>query len=471
LAVPLLSQVKRGYLVHELGVPASHIFNSRDASFVQGVMTATDGRGVDVVINSLVGDLMHASWGCLVPVGRLVEIGKRELIDAGRLDMSVFLRNATFTAFDLSEFFYARDPFNRGVWDRPVAETVELYRAGHLKPPPFKVFDVANIAQAYRYFAGTSRVAKVVISLENSQSLVSVAPATYHSVLDPQKVYLLVGCLGGLGCSLSRWMMARGARHFVFLGRSGSDKRSAQQLVCRLQKAGAGVGVVRGDVAAAVLACLATGWRIGGVVQAAMGLHEALFTRMPNKAYHTGIQPKWAGTWNLHNALAGHDDALDFFLLTSSVSGSIGTATERNYCSANGFLDAFARWRHAQGKPAVSVGLGMISEVGYLHENPKIEVLLLRKGIQPLDEQEFLQVVDLAPVSEAAHDPADAHLLTGFELAEVRELQARGVDVTSHGVLKDARTAMLATSLKAEQEAETRARQRQRQEIQPLAKM
>lgn len=144
------------------------------------------------------------------------------------------------------------------------------------------------------------------------------------------------------------------------------------------------------------------------------------------------------------------------------MSGSIGTATESNYCSAKGFLDAFARWRRAQGKPAVSIGQGMISEVIYLHENPKIEALLLRKGIQPLEKQEFLQVVNLALVSEAAYDPADAHLLTGLEPAKVRELQAREFDVTSHGVLKDARTAMLATSLKAEQEAETRARQRQR---------
>ena len=95
----------------------------------------------------------------------------------------------------------------------------------------------------------------------------------------------------------------------------------------------------------------------------------------------------------------------------------------------------------------------MISEVGYLHENPEIEALLLRKGIQPLDEQEFLQVVDLALVSEAAHDPADAHLLTGLEPAGVRDLQRRGFDVSSQGVLKDARTTVLAASLKAEQEA------------------
>ena len=56
--------------------------------------------------------------------------------------------------------------------------------------------------------------------------------------------------------------------------------------------------------------------------------------------------------------------------MTSSVSGSVGTATEGNYCAANYFLDIFARFLKSKGLPGISVGLGMISEVGYLHENP-----------------------------------------------------------------------------------------------------
>ena len=104
------SQLKRDYLTKEMGVPAENIFNSRDDSFVEGIMGATGGRGINVIINSLVGDLMHASWSCIAPFGRFVEIGKRELIDAGSLDMHKFLQGSTFSAFDLSEFFYAEDP-------------------------------------------------------------------------------------------------------------------------------------------------------------------------------------------------------------------------------------------------------------------------------------------------------------------------------------------------------------------------
>nr|ALQ33013.1 putative polyketide synthase [Fusarium subglutinans] len=458
------SDVKREYLINELYIPSSHIFNSRDSTFVQGIMNATNGRGVDVVLNSLVGDLMHDSWRCLADFGRFVEVGKRELVDVGKLDMSVFLRNATFTAFDLSELFYSQDLFHRSIWDRLISEALQLYRDGEIQPPPIKVFDVSQIAQAYRSFLSKDRVGKIVISLEDQQARVPVAPPLYLSVFDPEKVYFLVGCLGGLGRSLSRWMMTRGARRFVFLGRSGADRPSARQLISRLEQAGATVEVVRGDVCSlsdvtkAVEACISAGRRIGGVVQAAMGLSESLFVSMSNEAWHTGIDPKWQGTWNLHNALQVHVDKdqsnePDFFLLTSSVSGTVGTATESNYCSANGFLDAFARWRRARGQACVSVGLGMISEVGYLHENPEIESLLLRKGIQPLNEDAFLQIVDLALTSEKDGRVDDSHLLTGLEFAAIRELSAQGFDVTSHGVLNEARSSILLASVLAEKEA------------------
>ncbi|KAL4809569.1 KR domain-containing protein [Aspergillus unguis] len=258
--------------------------------------------------------------------------------------------------------------------------------------------------------------------------------------------------------------MSRGACNFVFLGRSGTDNPSAKALVSRLTDAGANVTVVRGDVskaddvAAAVDACLKTGKPIGGVVQAAMGLHEALFTQMSNTAWHTGIDPKYQGTWNIHNALTekNAESALDFFLLTSSVSGTVGTATEANYCAANSFLDSFAQWHRSQNKPCIAIGLGMISEVGYLHESPEIEALLLRKGIQPLNEDEFLQIVDFALCSEFNRQendsPAKGHILTGLEPAGVRELSARGFDVSSHGVLVEPRAAVLSASLQAEQE-------------------
>jgi hypothetical protein len=262
-------------------------------------------------------------------------------------------------------------------------------------------------------------------------------------------------------------MMARGAQAFCFLGRSGCDRPTAQRLVNRLRDAGASVIVVRGDVAresdvkTAVTACENTGKSIGGVIQAAMGLKAVIFSQMTNAEWKTAIEPKWTGTWNLHNALEGHDQSLDFFLLTSSLSGSVGTATETNYCASNSFLDTFARWRRSQGKTAVSVGLGMISEAGYLHEHPEVEALLLKRGIHPLNEHEFLQIIDLSLTGTGREedkarnhlDPAAAHLLTGLEPFQFHRLKAKGFDVTLEAT-RDPRMAIIAAASSPTEQAQ-----------------
>jgi NADPH:quinone reductase-like Zn-dependent oxidoreductase len=57
------------FLVSELGVPRERIFNSHDDSFASDIMRVTNGAGVDVVLNSLSGELLHASWKCVAAYG------------------------------------------------------------------------------------------------------------------------------------------------------------------------------------------------------------------------------------------------------------------------------------------------------------------------------------------------------------------------------------------------------------------
>ena len=172
---------------------------------------------------------------------------------------------------------------------------------------------------------------------------------------------------------------------------------------------------------------------------------------MSNKFWHTGIDPKVQGSWNLHKAIQGRDSELDFFFMTSSVSGSVGTATEANYCAGNHFLDHFARYRRSQGLPALAIGLGMISEVGYLHDNPEIEALLVRKGIQAINEDELLQIVDIAlstPMSipHICDSAAAAHVLTGLEPFGLLALRKKGFDGTNI-TFNDPRAGILASAL------------------------
>ncbi|KAF2660918.1 KR-domain-containing protein, partial [Lophiostoma macrostomum CBS 122681] len=147
-----------------------------------------------------------------------------------------------------------------------------------------------------------------------------------------------------------------------------------------------------------------------------------LWASMSGENWADSIRSKVQGTWNLHNALRKErrDSELEFFLMTSSICGTVGVATESNYCASNAFLDAFARYRTSLGLPAISIGFGSISEVGYLHEHKEIEKLMKRRGVHSIDENEFLQIMDQA---------LTAHLLTGIEfigLQEQRELGFEG---------------------------------------------
>ena len=153
---------------------------------------------------------------------------------------------------------------------------------------------------------------------------------------------------------------------------------------------------------------------------------ETIWTSMSNESWHTSVKPKVQGSWNLHNSFKGKDSALESFLMTSSIAGSVGTATESNYTAANSFMDNFAKYRRKHNLPAVSIGLGAISEVGYLHENPEIEAVLLRKGITPIKEDEVLSIIDITLSRPNGLDPTEAHVLTGLETQGMKKLRRMG---------------------------------------------
>lgn len=387
-----------------------------------------------------------------------MEIGKRDIIDHGSLDMATFGRNVSFIAFDLSSLYLSSRPSHHKLWQKLLNESMGLVRSGAAKHcSPLEIFGASKIVQAFRHFSLGTRMGKVAVSFENGNSRLKVTPDRYETVLSPNKSYLMIGCLGGLGRSLSRWMMKRGARNFVFLNPSGLDKPVAQVLVHDLREQGAVADVVRGDVGDredVERAIQAARQPIGGLVQAAMGLSQALWSSMSNKSWHASIRPKVQGTWNLHNALldGGRDGELDFFVMTSSISGTVGTATESNYCSSNAFLDSFARYRNSLGLPAISVGLGRISEVGYLHEHPDIERLMKRKGIAAINEDELLQIMDLALTHQhprtwkCHHDNlVNSHLLTGIEFMGLKEQRDHGFEGDNH-VLADPRASLFAAA-------------------------
>lgn len=78
---------KASLIMEKYGVQKDHIFSSRDLLFVNGVMRMTNGRGVDVILNSLAGEFLRRTWNCIAPFGRFIEIGKKDAQDHGHISL------------------------------------------------------------------------------------------------------------------------------------------------------------------------------------------------------------------------------------------------------------------------------------------------------------------------------------------------------------------------------------------------
>lgn len=139
---------------------------------------------------------------------------------------------------------------------------------------------------------------------------------------------------------------------------------------------------------------------------------------MTYENWQVSTTTKVQGAINLHNALK--DAHLDFFIMTSSVSGTLGTPGQSNYAAANSFLDAIAKHRRSLGQRAVSVILPMVLGVGVVAENNEIEEALKQKGMYGIDEEHLLGALETAM---SIQDSAD-HLVVGLDPAKLQRSMA-----------------------------------------------
>jgi NADPH:quinone reductase-like Zn-dependent oxidoreductase len=270
------TEAKKQFLIDQFAIQQDHIFDSHGSAFLPALLAASSGRGVDVILNSLTRDQLHDSFFAIAEFGRFIEIGKKDIVEGGKLDMGVFKRNATFTAFDLTGLYHSDRESHHQIWSDLLHQGIRMLREKKIRPVhPFKVFDVSEISQAYRHLSQRNRMGKIAVSLENLDSSVAVLPKKYSTRLDPLKSYLMIGALGGIGRSLSMWMFSRGARKFTFLNRSGVANTRSAQLVKDLQALGAEVDVMQGDVSVSSdveKAVNNLSYPLGGIILSAMGL-------------------------------------------------------------------------------------------------------------------------------------------------------------------------------------------------------
>ncbi|KAK1148125.1 Type I Iterative Polyketide synthase (PKS) [Aspergillus melleus] len=401
------SEEKVRYLTETMGIPAEHIFNSRNSSFLPGLLKKTNGRGVDLVLNSLSGELLHASWKCVARSGKMLELGKRDFLGHGKLDMDLFSENRSFIGVDLLQVL-DDDP---SLLHQMAQEMMAYLTSGRIQPiRPIHTYEAVNVKKAFRYMQGGQNMGKIVIRMPDNPTLLPVTQL-YEAMpyFTDSSSYLLVGGLGGLGRAVAMWMVEKGARHLIFLSRSDTSSSKRQAFVQDLTSQGCCVTAVKGDVAnlGDVQRAIAAARKpIAGLVQMSMVLKDQSLRKMSYEEWKAALSPKVQGTWNLHHAFKHMP--LDFFVLMGSVAGICGWSGQANYGAANTFLDAFAKYRRSQGLVASVIDLGLMEDIGYVSEFSLLDTLARARSssILMLGESHLLKAMERTILSRKFESPS-----------------------------------------------------------------
>lgn len=394
------SPVKRELLKSAYGLQDDHILSSRDTSFAKGVMTLTEGRGVDVVLNSLAGELLHLTWGCVARFGRFIEIGKRDIHENASIEMDPFRKNVMFASAELITMWEHNKPLSQ----RLLQDAFGLFEAGKIRiPDSILELPYSEVEKGFRLLQMGKHTGKIVL-VPHQGDLVPVSQATYRhkELFKSDKIYLLVGGLGGLGRTLSQWMVRKGARRLAFMSRSGETRPEAQATIAWLRARNVEAKVYGVDVTntTQVSACIREiGPDLAGLFHAAVVLQDVPLASMTTQQWRSCLDPKVKGAYNLHTATKGLD--LDFFVTFSSLSCQLGGAGQANYSAANAYLDALMRHRRNSGLRGTTMNVGAITGAGLVAENEALLKFLTFMGYDMVNEAELLFQIEEAIVQSS----------------------------------------------------------------------
>ena len=347
------SAPKQDY-VRSLGV--EHIFDSRQTTFGRQILDATDGAGVDVVLNSLTAEgFIDASLSCLGQGGAFVELAARDILSEA--EMAERRPDVAYAIIKV-DTLKQDEPARAGALLKDLMRRVA---AGELRPLVHTRWPLTETCDAVAFMRDGRHIGKIVLT---------TSPLA-RGALRPERSYLVTGGLGGIGCVVAGWLADRGAGAIVLNGRRDPDPDIAAAIETLVQR-GIDVRVMIADVTDpdAVSAMLA---RIddelpplAGVIHSVGALSDGALGNQTWERFEAVVWPKVVGAWHLHQATLDRD--LDLFVLFSSVAGVLGNPGQSNHAAANAFLDQLAAHRRALGLPGQAIAWGAWSGIGEAEE-------------------------------------------------------------------------------------------------------
>ncbi|GAA1955233.1 type I polyketide synthase [Kitasatospora viridis] len=370
------SEEKRAHL-RALGV--EQVYDSRDLSWADQVRAATDGHGVDVVLNSLTGAAIPLGLEALAEDGRFIEVGKKDIYGGRPISLAAFRKGITLASVDLAGLMARRPERFARLFREAWTEVVE----GRIEPLPVLTYPFAAAAEALREMSRGSHIGKFVLS--DPASVTGIAPQPLAGGrLRADGSYLVTGGLGALGLSLAGFLADRGAGAVALLGRSEPSAEAAER-IAELRARGVQVVTARVDVTdrqalTEALDKLRAGLPpLRGVFHAAGLLDDATVLNLTPGQLERVLAPKVDGARHLDAATA--EDPLDLFVLFSSAAALFGNAGQAAYAAGNAYLDALAQDRRRRGRPGLSVQWGPFEQIGLAAQDANRGARLAERGM------------------------------------------------------------------------------------------
>jgi NADPH:quinone reductase-like Zn-dependent oxidoreductase len=241
------SEEKKQFLISDYGIPENHILSSRatPSDFKRHLMRLTNNRGVDVVLNSMSGEMLAESWDCVASFGYHIELGKSDIDKNSYISMAPFKRNVAFASVDLVVISQERPKVFYDVLDKVIA----LFSQGVLKAVhPLNVFPIDRLESAFRLISERKHLGKVVLDFADDTEVQATLPSPPSVQLKADGTYIIAGGLGDIGRMLVKHLAARGAGHIVTLSRRklGDEERVAWEV--QVEKLGARLHVLQCDI-------------------------------------------------------------------------------------------------------------------------------------------------------------------------------------------------------------------------------
>jgi len=440
------SKEKRKY-IESIGVKPENIMNSRTLAFADELMEKTNGRGVDVVLNSLSGEAIFKSVNCLAPYGRFVEIGKTDIYRNSKLGLQPFGNNLSYFGVDVDRLFEQKREFGGTLFQ----ESIDYFVNNKFPAHPVKVFPVAKLADAFQYMGGARHIGKVIVSMDGD---VKVAPPE-DIVFKADASYLITGGASGFGLAVAEWMTTKGCKNLILLSRSGTKTKEEAAVVKRMEDKGVKVMLAKGSVSDQKDMNLVfkkikdTMPPLKGIQHAAMVLDDGSIPEIDHERYMKVFIPKAVGCWILHEKTKKMK--LDHFINYSSISAVYGNPGQVSYVGGNSFLDNFSGWRRAQGLPSTTINWGVIGDVGFVARSGNVGGLLYKQGWKAFDINQAVGVLEQMllnnPVQRVATDsdwemigeffPHSAKSSRFAHLVKEKELGGAGGGGVGEGALKN----------------------------------